>query len=74
MLSLRTFATKDLECITKLMADVRISSEVFAYMQNLIAFLRLHRAVSGGISALATRHFELLTRSVSKDPLIEMMG
>lgn len=56
------------------MADVRISSEVFAYMQNLIAFLRLHRAVSGGISALATRHFELLTRSVSKDPLIEMMG
>lgn len=55
----------DLECITKLMADVRISSEVFAYMQNLIAFLRLHRAVSGGISALATRHFELLTRALA---------
>ncbi|KAL1635052.1 hypothetical protein SLS58_010392 [Diplodia intermedia] len=56
------FPQDDLDCITKLLGDVRISSEVFAYMQNLIAFLRLHRAVSGGISALATRHFELLVR------------
>ncbi|EKG16562.1 hypothetical protein MPH_06338 [Macrophomina phaseolina MS6] len=55
----------ELECISKLMADVRMSSEVQAYMQNLIAFLRLHRAVGGGISALATRHFELLVRALA---------
>ncbi|OMP83763.1 hypothetical protein BK809_0005144 [Diplodia seriata] len=45
--------------------SLTLASEVFAYMQNLIAFLRLHRAVSGGISALATRHFELLVRALA---------
>ncbi|OJD31185.1 uncharacterized protein BKCO1_5100083 [Diplodia corticola] len=59
------FPQDDLEHISKLLGDVRISSEVFAYMQNLIAFLRLHRAVSGGISALATKHFELLVRALA---------
>ncbi|KAB2581376.1 hypothetical protein BFW01_g10760 [Lasiodiplodia theobromae] len=59
------FSHDDLEYITKLVGEVRLSSEVFAYMHNVIAFLRLHRAVSGGISALATRHFELLVRALA---------
>ena len=31
------------------------------YQQNIISFLRLHRAVAGGISAPATKHFDKLT-------------
>jgi hypothetical protein len=35
------------------------------YQQNIISFLRLHRAVAGGISAPATKHFDKLTRSLA---------
>jgi hypothetical protein len=38
--------------------------EVKQYQLNLIAFLRLHRAVAGGITARATKHFDKLARSV----------
>jgi hypothetical protein len=32
------------------------------YQQNIVAFLRFHRAVAGGISAAATRHFDKLAK------------
>lgn len=51
---------KDLAQLTKLTASVRISSEVRAYLHNIVVFMRLHRAVAGGISAMATRHFNTL--------------
>jgi hypothetical protein len=38
--------------------------EVKQYQQNIVAFLRLHRAVAGGISAAATRHFDKLAKYV----------
>jgi hypothetical protein len=47
------------------MADVKISSEVRAYLHNIIVFMRLHRAVAGGISAMATRHFNTLAQYVT---------
>jgi len=48
------------------MADeVSVSIEVKQYQQNIISFLRLHRAVAGGISAVATQHFDKLTKYVS---------
>lgn len=51
---------KDLTVFNTRMADVKISSEVRAYLHNIAVFMRLHRAVAGGISALATRHFNTL--------------
>lgn len=39
-----------------------MSSEVRAYLHNIIVFMRLHRAVAGGVSALATRHFSTLAQ------------
>lgn len=36
--------------------------ELQAYQQNIISFLRVHRAVAGGISAAATAHFEKLSK------------
>jgi hypothetical protein len=48
------------------MADVKISSEVRAYLHNIVIFMRLHRAVAGGISAMATRHFNTLAQYVAR--------
>ncbi|KAI9874108.1 MAG: hypothetical protein M1823_007761, partial [Watsoniomyces obsoletus] len=50
----------DLTELTARMAKVKISSDVRAYLHNIVVFMRLHRAVGGGISALATRHFNTL--------------
>lgn len=48
--------------LTALTAEVRISSDVRAYLHNIVVFMRLHRAVRGGISAMATRHFDALSQ------------
>lgn len=53
---------QDLTELTALMAEVKMSSEVRAYLHNIVVFMRLHRAVAGGISALATRHFNTLSQ------------
>lgn len=45
--------------ITSLIASTstaRLDSEVRSYLHNISIYLRMHRAVAGGISALATRH------------------
>ncbi len=34
-------------------------------MQNIVAFLRIHRAVAGGISAAATKHFDKLAKCMA---------
>lgn len=41
---------------------VTMTAEVNRYLQNLVVFLRLHRAVAGGVSARATKHFNLLVK------------
>lgn len=46
------------------MNNAKISSEVRAYLHNIVVFMRLHRAVAGGISAMATRHFNTLAQYV----------
>ena len=44
---------------------VRTTSEMRRYIHNIPTFMRLNRAVSGGISALSSRHLTLLCRYVS---------
>ena len=39
-----------------------ISTEVLAYMQHVVTFLRMHRAVGGGVTPRATRLFKALVR------------
>lgn len=43
-------------------ATVRVSPEVRAYLHNIVVFMRMHRAVAGGISAIATRHLNQLVK------------
>jgi len=47
---------------------VRVDVEVTRYQQNLVSFLRIHRAVAApgsGVTPQATRHLEQLTRSLA---------
>jgi hypothetical protein len=41
-----------------------VTAQVKAYLQNIVTFLRLHRAVIGGVSARATKDFELVAKWV----------
>ncbi|OCL06391.1 hypothetical protein AOQ84DRAFT_297062 [Glonium stellatum] len=59
------FRREDIETLITLTAAVRMSPEVRAYLHNIVVFMRLHRAVAGGISAIATRHFSTLVRALA---------
>ncbi|KAF3046280.1 hypothetical protein E8E11_003533 [Didymella keratinophila] len=59
------FSAEDLSTFGSRMSKVKISSEVRAYLHNIVVFMRLHRAVAGGISALATRHFNTLAYALA---------
>ncbi|KAJ4331407.1 hypothetical protein N0V87_009197 [Didymella glomerata] len=59
------FSAEDLTTFSARMSKVKISSEVRAFLHNIVVFMRLHRAVSGGISALATRHFNTLAYALA---------
>ncbi|CAO2655106.1 Nn.00g101700.m01.CDS01 [Neocucurbitaria sp. VM-36] len=59
------FPPEDLAHLTTLTSQVKISSEVRAYLHNIVVFMRLHRAVAGGISAMATRHFNRLASALA---------
>ncbi|KAL3423211.1 hypothetical protein PVAG01_04958 [Phlyctema vagabunda] len=52
----------DVAQLTKLSNEAKVSVEVKQYQMNIISFLRLHRAVSHGISAIGTQHFDALTK------------
>lgn len=54
---------KDIVDTIKSMADdVTVGVEIRRYMFDLVVFLRMHRAVAGGISTRATKDFEELVR------------
>ncbi len=44
---------------------VLVDVDVLRYQMNIVSFLRMHRAVAGGISPLATRDFERLMKSLA---------
>ncbi|KAH0547553.1 hypothetical protein FGG08_000278 [Glutinoglossum americanum] len=55
---------QDIDHIASLSQSVAYSTEVKSYVQHIVTFLRLHRAVAGGVSARATQHFDALVRFV----------
>ncbi|KAF2272685.1 uncharacterized protein EI97DRAFT_436765 [Westerdykella ornata] len=59
------FSPDEIKYLAQLTSEVTMTSEVRAYLHNVVVFMRLHRAVGGGVSALATRHFEVLSRALA---------
>lgn len=59
----------DVEHLAALADQATVSVEVTQYQQNIIAFLRIHRAVAGGITPSATKHFSKLVKYVVLNPV-----
>jgi hypothetical protein len=53
---------QDIESLQSQCDNVTITAEVHRYIHNIIVFLRIHRAVEGGISPVATKYFEKLVK------------
>ncbi|KAL2048159.1 hypothetical protein N7G274_000070 [Stereocaulon virgatum] len=59
------FSQEEVRTLIDLSQTVSVSAEVKAYLQNIVTFLRMHRAVGGGISPRATQHFDLLVKCLA---------
>ena len=59
---LHKFSQQEIRQIAELSANITVTAEIRAYQQNIVVFLRLHRAVGGGISPRATQHFISLAK------------
>lgn len=59
------FGDVDLLKLVELRKKVSISAEVEEYMHNVVTFLRLHRAVSGGVTPRATKALGLLVKCLA---------
>lgn len=51
-----------LENLREMAEDVTLSIEIKRHMLDTVIFMRMHRAVAGGVSPRATKDFELLVR------------
>lgn len=58
----RLFSAKEVELLSSMIGSVTISADVRRYMHDIMVFLRMHRAIRGGISARASKDFELLLK------------
>ncbi|KAL8908942.1 MAG: hypothetical protein Q9207_000518 [Kuettlingeria erythrocarpa] len=56
----RTFTKNDIRNVICQSRGVTVTAEVKCYLQNIVTFLRLHRAVDGGITPRATKFFDTL--------------
>ncbi|KAF6812924.1 hypothetical protein CSOJ01_04924 [Colletotrichum sojae] len=59
------FSEGDIAALAKLSREVQVSVDVVRYYMNVISFLRMHRAVAGGIEPAATKHLEQLLKCLA---------
>lgn len=59
------FSSSDVSHLRQASVRVCIDIDVTRYQMNIVSFLRMHRAVAGGITPQATRHFEMLIKSIA---------
>ncbi|KAK3078857.1 hypothetical protein LTS18_006455 [Coniosporium uncinatum] len=64
------FSKRDIDTLITRADSVSLTAEIRAYIHSLPAFLRLHRAVAGGVSSNATRYLNILCRVLA--PLHEL--
>ncbi|KAF7544842.1 hypothetical protein G7046_g9697 [Stylonectria norvegica] len=55
----------DISRLGKLSQQVQVDIDVIRYQMNIVSFLRMHRAVSGGVTPAATKHFGQLMRCLA---------
>lgn len=60
-----TCSSKEISHLAKLSQEVQIDVDILRYQMNIVSFLRMHRAVAGGISPAATKHLHQLVKSLA---------
>ncbi|EKD19578.1 hypothetical protein MBM_02815 [Drepanopeziza brunnea f. sp. 'multigermtubi' MB_m1] len=60
-----TISAIDIEHLSTLAEVATVSVEVKRYQQDIISFLRIHRAVAGGISATSSKHLDKLAKCLA---------
>ncbi|KAL2075640.1 hypothetical protein VTL71DRAFT_583 [Oculimacula yallundae] len=58
-------AAIEIEHLSALADDAVVSIEIKRYQQDIVSFLRVHRAVAGGISAAASKHLDKLAKCLA---------
>ena len=59
---LRSFTQQEIVQLADLSENITFTAEIRAYQQNIITFLRLHRAVGSGVSPRATQQLIKLVK------------
>lgn len=59
------FSSSDVSHLRQASVRISVDIDVTRYQMNIVSFLRMHRAVAGGITPQATRHFETLIKSIA---------
>ncbi|KAL0944036.1 ATPase associated with various cellular activities AAA 3 protein [Colletotrichum truncatum] len=59
------FDEGDIAAIAKRSREVQIDVDVLRYQMNIVSYLRMHRAVAGGIEPTATKHLEQLLKCLA---------
>lgn len=54
--------TQDIRELTQRSNNVKVTAEIKCYLQNIVTFLRVHRAVDGGITPRATKSFDVMIK------------
>ncbi|GKT85022.1 ATPase associated with various cellular activities AAA 3 protein [Colletotrichum tofieldiae] len=55
----------DIAALAKLSREVQIDVDVLRYQMNMVTYLRMHRAVAGGIEPVATKHLDQLLKCLA---------
>ncbi|ORY71853.1 uncharacterized protein BCR38DRAFT_331387 [Pseudomassariella vexata] len=55
----------DISALVEASRLVNVDIEILRYQMNIISFLRMHRAVAGGVSPVATKHFDQLLKCLA---------
>ncbi|KLU88432.1 hypothetical protein MAPG_07418 [Magnaporthiopsis poae ATCC 64411] len=55
----------DIGSLARASQEVQIDIDVLRYLMNIASFLRVHRAVAGGVTPTSTRHFERLAKCMA---------
>ncbi|EFQ28042.1 hypothetical protein CGRA01v4_03264 [Colletotrichum graminicola] len=59
------FSEGDIAALAKLSREVHIDVDVLRYQMDMVTYLRMHRAVAGGIEPVATKHLEQLLKCLA---------
>lgn len=59
------FTEGDLAALATASRQAHVDVDVLRYQMNIVSFLRLHRAVAGGVAPLATQHYGQLVRCLA---------